>query len=228
MARFAKMAAKATQKADDGDDILDQLLDNGCFLENSYVRRGGEITPWGCIRVFDNEVVESEDEDINDGLACWSRDFLKYADGRHHAVILNGTVEIVNNKTGEIVARIPFPNVFTCDIDEETVGPLGYLEYEYMQDREYEGTRDTFRKALEAVERGEKPDTLDNSPFIKVDPATKGPVIVITLADDTTYVFQKDGKGVPCKTGHPLSYGKWDPDSHYAQFSHKEYQAATA
>ncbi len=187
-------------------------------LRDCYLRQNGRIFPWGTIRIFNNDVVDNGEE--YGGLECWSQELVKFGNGNYYAetnLVLPGTLVIFDKKTRKEVATIPFKKIFCADVRMVKVMPGGFLNSIGKVGMEFSKELDLFpTESLQKALKGERPDQLDNSDFIKVDASLAGQTLVKVTVDTAWlnaryHIYMQDGKPIKSKSKKWLCRAKWDP-----------------
>lgn len=211
------------------------MSDAAQHLPNCYAIRGGQIDPWGTIRLLSKKVGEPAEDgknytdfkdciDLQPGLKVWCEKLVSYGKmGGYRAVVGMEVVEVVA-EDGSIVEEIPHTDFTVVQIHECYVNELGYLEYCLgHEDEDCKGMWSKMMQALKEAARGERPSFLDNSPFVQVDEKLVGREVIQLaygmLDTESAVVYTKDGERIPSKHHYPISFAKWEPTSPYARYS---------
>jgi len=188
-----------------------------------YIIRDGMIDPWGTIRIL--EVGEKEKEPIQNwewkqtfvsqpGLLLWNAAFVEHGRQGHRAQIGRRDIEILS-KEG-VVAHVPFRKCIHVQIREKYVHSNGYLEYVLSRNRPDNCSLMAagFIDALDQAAKGKKPDRLDNSKFVRIDPKYAGQEVieVSRILDRWAVVYTREGELIPSKLHRPLALGRWAAD----------------
>ena len=177
------------------------------LMSNTYVVKG-YITSYGVIRILQLFVPLPRGSLAHCGLGCWSQDLVKYGKGGDHSArISNGHVEVIY-RDKQVVGKIPFNRFMAVESQNCIVASNGYLFSTLIG----EGHVSRLEKALDQADRGEEPDFLDNSEFVRVSPDLRGQKLIKLLGgsiDRTKAVFKPDGTSVEFTKGTPLSYKRW-------------------
>ena len=177
------------------------------LMSDTYVIKG-YITLCGVIRVLEQSVPMPDSKYLAfTGLECWSQGLIKYGKGDFSARINERKVEIVNQNS-RVVDKIPFNKFMAVESHGCIVLDNGYLHDEIIMD-----VAPLYKKALDQADRGEMPDILDNSRFVRVSTKLKGKKLIALERSEsgqkTKAVFMPDGTPVDFKESTPLSYKRW-------------------
>jgi hypothetical protein len=202
--------------------------DVSMLLKGSFATRNGRIDPWGTIRILMEGASESGTVHIRagrvvlPGVPIWSQKLLKFKDPMYRAIVQDGMIVV---KAGTAIVKTLSPSDCAfVEIREYLVLEEGYLQSVSLRAESPQHCYDVAR-SLRQAGQGRPPSSMDNSTFVRIaERFASMEVLELEFSPrdrnrtEHRMVFTKDGKRIPHKEEHPLSFARWNTSHSLARY----------